>query len=218
MDKVERVWLIGNIETKDISSIRTDLARYGYHEVNIYIPTIKKLSKTHRGRKLFDEVPMVLNFGFFSIPLENVLNREYLKELRVKVQGIRFWVKDVCNPQYYHGIASVDDEEVIDMMKTQSDMSLFNEDVFDKINVGKQITLKGYPYEGIIAEITDSNRKKGTIKVRVEVNSLKLELDVQPENVFYSVYSDIDPNESMRENYLEDSFTYTVDEIFAKVI
>jgi len=217
MSKEDRVWLVGNIDTNDISSIRTDLARYGYHDVNIYIPTIKKLSKVHRGKKLFEEVPMMLNFGFFNIPLENVMNREYLKELRTKVQSLRFWVRDLCNPQWYHGLASVEEEEIIDMMKTQSEMSLFDNDVFDKVNIGKQITLKGYPYEGIIAEISEVNRKKDLIKVRVNVNSLRLELEVDPENVFYTVYSDISVEDRMKEAYLEDSFTYTVDEVFARI-
>lgn len=115
-------------------------------------------------------------------------------------------------------IAIVTEDEIANLLKASEYLSVFSEGIADQLREGQFITLKGYPYEGMPAEIVKIDRVKKQIKVRLLLECVIAEATVHYENIFYTVYSDY--SKPMRENSLDelgDRSSRTLDRIYANI-
>lgn len=100
------------------------------------------------------------------------------------------------------GIAT--NKEVQSMKDSAETISIFNEDDLKQITIGDFITLKGYPFDGLTAEVLEINSEKQYIKVNLGIDSIMREIQVSFENVIYTIYSGFDPDDNGKEKSIDE--------------
>lgn len=100
--------------------------------------------------------------------------------------------------------AIASNQEVENIKKSADEISLFNEEDLKQIKKGDLITLKGYPFEGLSAEVVEINFQKQFIKVNLGIDSIMKEVKVSFQNVIYTVYSGHDPESGVKEKSIEE--------------
>jgi hypothetical protein len=228
-----RVWLVAYIVRDYIPNVQKDLTKHGFDFVKVYIPTVKLLKKQFRGKNIYEEVPLLFNYGFFSIPFYKACDQETLLAMRKKIPCIYSWVKDtmslvarkptlrVDNTDLFKpDVAIIDEREIISLLQTSEYCSVFSEDSIDKLKPKDYLILKGYPYEGIPAEIVKIDKVTKQVKVKLLMESMMHEVSVTFDNVYYTVYSDYDAESPMstRDPSLEVMTTNKkVDKLYASI-
>lgn len=202
----ERVWCIAYINSNSLHLIEDDLSiKEEYKGIKPYIPTVKILKKVFKGKNEFDYVPLLFNYGFFKIPMYQALNPEFLIELKNNINCIYSWVRDITKPQeipiwdkkkkeiLYHKplitVAVATDGEIQRVIKSQNELTIFSKEDLKNITEGSVITLHGYPFDDIEAEILDINHSKEEVKVKLVTFQVQREIVVSFDNVFYTIYS-----------------------------
>jgi len=213
----KHVWVIAYINREFLHRVEEELKKYEYR-IDTYIPTVRVLKKKFKGKQMFEFVPLLFNYGFFKIRYEDACNPDYLMELRFRISAIYAWVKDPLanlnnttrlkkdNSNFYNGIpaaAIARDSEIAELNKNSENMDIYSSDDLDRFEKGDLITLKGYPFEDMPAELISINKNKKQIKVRLLLEALVKEVTVSYENVFYTVYQGYDDAVGKGDNYDE---------------
>lgn len=193
-------WVIAYIESTYISRVDDDLNRYPeYDEVQAYIPTVRILKKTFKGKQNFEEVPLLFNYGFFKIPRKYAIHPRFLEDLKANVPCIYAWVKDpqkmvrrkpegsvLTDKDVY--VATATSEEIAILVKNQTNFSIYDAGELGKFEAGTMITLKGYPWEGMEGTIISLDMSKREVTVEVEIFKAKKQVKMAFDNVFFTVY------------------------------
>lgn len=135
-------------------------------------------------------------------------------EKKVEEEGPKILKKKKEIPK----VAYVNEEEIANLIRVSESMSVFSDEIVTKLEIGQFITLKGYPYEGMPAEIVNINYTRKQIKVRLLLECMITEAVVHFENIFYTVYSDY--NMEQKEDSLDEidtKYKRNLDKIFAKI-
>lgn len=207
--KSRYLYCIFYLEKKHWRKIPDQLKEAGYKGIKCIVPTVNVLRKTSRGKMVFEDHPVLFNFGFIRIPRECAYSRPYLNKMRKKIAGIHSWLKDtqtlhprkkkirIDNPEDFDDfsiVATATRKQVIHYNKISRENKKYSLDDLVNVKPGQYITLRGYPYEGQGATIKEVNYKNRTIKVEVLILSGKLEILLPFDNVLYSVYMNYDPD------------------------
>jgi hypothetical protein len=115
-------------------------------------------------------------------------------------------------------VAIAKEEEIVELLKVSERASIFSDEIVDKLEIGSFITLRGYPYEGMPAEIVHINKKDKKVKVKLLLETIMAEVMVSFENIFYTVYSNYD--EELKETSLEELAlrgNRKIDKLFAQI-
>jgi transcription antitermination factor NusG len=193
-------WVIAYIDSKFIHQIIPQLARsQEYKEVEVYIPTVKVLKKKFKGKEQFDEVPLLFNYGFFKIPRKLAVYRNYLENLQQNVTAIHGWVKDpgkilkkrgaesMKGDDRYISIATATSDEIARLVKASLNIGAHSADDIDMIKPGDMIVLRGYPFEGVEAELVEVDKERKRVKVILSALWGK-QVEVSYDNVFFTIY------------------------------
>ena len=78
MKRIPYSYCIFYIERKYYQNINKELKEKGYKKVRAIIPTINVLKKTAKGKMIFEEVPILFNYGFIKMPTELAYSRPFL--------------------------------------------------------------------------------------------------------------------------------------------
>lgn len=196
---------IAYIDSSLMARVEEELNKYPeYLEVSAMIPTVKILKKTFKGKQTFEEVPLLFNYGFFKIPRHLAIKHKFLESLKNNISCIYAWVKD---PQKVIGmkphlrddgvsiyedrhipIATATGDEVANLISQSFSYSAHDSSDLGTAYPGMMITLRGYPWEDIPAEIVEINPKTREIKVKILIfQEIKLAL-VAFDNVFFTIY------------------------------
>lgn len=234
--KYDYIWVIAYINRDYVHRVETDLLKHGFGAIRVYIPTVRILKKQFKNKNIYDYVPLLFNYGFFQIPYNKACDVEFLKNLKEKIPAIYSWVVDpikVLNSkprlridnknnkriiEDIPKVATAREEEIVNLLKAAENMSVFSDKIVDKLEIGSFITLQGYPYEGMPAEIVEINKKQKCVKVRLLLETMITTATVSFENIFYTVYSDFD--KSHREDSLDrinEVGKRNLDKIYAKI-
>jgi hypothetical protein len=141
-------------------------------------------------------------------------NREKKESEEEEIDGVKVLKKPERIPQ----AAIAREEEITSLLKAAENMSVFSDGIISQLQEGSFITLQGYPYEGIPAEIVDINKSRKEVKVRLLLETMITTATVSFENIFYTVYSDFD--KSHREESLDKIDAMgkrNLDKIYAKI-
>ena len=115
-------------------------------------------------------------------------------------------------------IATATEEEIVALIKSAENQSVFSDGLVEQINIGDFLNLQGYPYDGMTAEVVDINKNKKTVKVRLLLETYITTAVVSFENIFYTVYSDFD--KSCKEQSLDEmdlKGKRNLDRIYARI-
>ena len=236
--KQDWVWIVAYINRDYVDSVENDLVVNGFSAVKVFIPTIRVLKKQFKNKNIYDYVPLLFNYGFFHMPYKQACEPQFLRELREKIPVIYAWVKDpiktlktapklrMDNKGVYENervemnteLAIVTEEEISNLLKTSEHLSVFSDSIADKLRVGEFLILKGYPYEGMPAEIVKIDKVNKKIKVKLLLECVITEATVHYENIFYTVYSDY--TKGARESSLdelEEGSNRRIDKLYAQI-
>jgi hypothetical protein len=213
---MEKIWLIAYINRDYIDKVDTDLKRFGFEDVKAYIPTVRLIKKQFKGKNQYEDVPLLFNYGFFNVSAFSIRTPGYISKLKDKIPAIYGWVKDPLqaiksrpalqvgngNSMPNSDVAMATEEEILTLLKTSEYLSVFSLEEMDRLKEGSFIILKGYPYEGMPAEIVSISKEKKTVKVKLLLETMMAEALVNFENIFYTVYNDFE--EEQKEQSLDE--------------
>lgn len=173
-------------------------------------------------RDLREKIPAI--YSWVSDPLKVIGEKPKLRmdnkdspekeEEEVNKDGIKILKKIHQIPR----IAIAREEEIVELLKAAENMSVFSDELVEKLQVGDFLTLQGYPYEGMPAEIINVNKNKKQVKVRLLLETMITTAMVSFENIFYTVYADFD--KASKEKSIDEIYERgkrSLDRIYAKI-
>ena len=192
---IEYLWCIAYINKTFIHTIGRDLESFGFADIKFNVPTVRVLKKRFKGKNFYEEVPLLFNYGFFRIPLDRARDKDYLQRMKVAINGIYNWLyrtqgslpKTCSIPPILVG--SIKMSELAKLKRVALENSIYAADEVDGLGVGKYIILRGYPFEGMLAEVVKIHSKKQMAKVNLLEGGLLNEVTVHFSNIFYSIYT-----------------------------
>lgn len=209
---VDHVWVIIYVETDNLKYLKRDMQKsINFRKLTPYIPTVKVLTKNFKGKPEYKEVPFLLNYGFIRMPLKDASSQEFLKYIKSHISSVLGFVRgqdystviDTNSLEHKLPIAIASDDEVTKVYTSSLNASIYSSDDLESLKPGSCITLHGYPFEGVLAEVIKINHSKKEVKVSVDIYKSKREVTVSFENVFYTVYNQTIET-PMRERSLEE--------------
>jgi len=222
--KTPYVYCICYLENKFYENIKSELIEKGYTRCKAIIPIVKILTKTSRSKDVYKKVPLLFNYGFIKIPTELAFNRDFMNKMKRDIDGIRGWVK---SPESLHPkkkklridnmdifddfsiVATATKEEVRRFQRLSRENKRFSVDNLINLRVGDYLVLKGYPYDGIDANILEVNHTTKKVKLLLFPENGKMEISLPFDSVIYSVYQNYDPDDLLvnRKEYDESKIT-----------
>lgn len=197
------------IERKYYDRINRELKEKGYDKIKAIIPTVSILKKTTKGKMVFEDVPVLFNYGFMRIPTELAYSRPFLNKLKRSISGIRTWLRDTETLHPRKKKARIDNAEDFDdfslvatcsrkdvrrFIRISKDNKRFSVEDLVNVEIGDYIVLRGYPYEGIDATVLEVDHLCKRVKVLIYPEMGKMEVWLPFDNVIYSVYQNYDPD------------------------
>lgn len=197
------------IERKYSDRINQELKEKGYDQLKAIIPTVNILKKTIKGKMVFEEVPVLFNYGFMRMPTEFAFSRPFLNKLKRNISGIRTWLKNTETMHQRKKKIRIDNSEDFDdfslvatcsrkdvrrFKRMAKENKKFSVDDLMNVSIGDYIVLKGYPYEGIDATVLEVDYINKMVKMLLYPERGRMEIWLPFDNVIYSVYQNYDPD------------------------
>jgi len=201
--QVPFTYCICRIDSKYWKTINSELVEKGYREIRCYVPVVNLLRKSRDKKDYFDEVPLLFNYGFIRMRTSLAYDRNFLTRLRKDITGINSFVKSLDYMHPKRQKKRIDNAEDFDdfskvatitkaQLRYYKGLSKANKiyslnDI--KVEVGEYVTLRKYPFEGLIAKIIDFNYSNHTAIVEIYPGQGSvLSLQLPFENIIYTVY------------------------------
>lgn len=214
-------WLIAYIDASKVDSVIKDLRKRGiYRDITGYIPTVRILSKQIKNKQIFEYIPLLFNYGFFKIPMPLATDVNFLIKFKEDIQCLYGWVRDPARTLRTKPTIRKDKQSVFDtnnipyaiaserditnMIISEELNSIYSSKDLENLEIGKIITLRGYPFDNIQAEIISINTHKKEVKVKLLLEALIKQVTVSFDNIFYTVYRAFDADKEMREQSLDE--------------
>lgn len=215
------------LETKYYKDINDRLRELGFSKgIKAIIPILKILKSTKRGKMLFEEVPILFNYGFLRIPTKMAFDRNFMNKLKRQVPGIRGWLKD-NEPMFpkkkkrridnaddwddFSKVATVPRKEVVRFKRLAKRNKSYSVEELMSLKIGDYIILQNYPFEGIEATIENIDYNERTVEVLMYPETGKLEIKLPFEDIFYTIYKNYDPDKFIGEDKEFNPNQYTQD-------
>ena len=202
---MERLITIIKINSQALGDEMDDLRRFdewGFKHINYHIPKITVLKRVVNKGHEFVEKPLLFNYGFLEMPMEYARNYTTLSTLRTMSRLIQGYFRkseqdlklELLNAEadglpYYMPILvkTITKDELDRLAQVAREINVY--DSVQELSEGAYIVLKGYPFEGLGAEVLETSTS-GKIKVKLIESGLIVRM--QPDNVYYSPYEDQD--------------------------
>lgn len=206
------------LENKYYKTINSDLKECGYHHIRAIIPTVRFIKKnSSRGKEVYQEEPILFNYGFMKIPTKLIYDRLFLNKLKRNISGIRSWLKHneplhrkrgkkarVDNAEDfddYSQVATVPYSEVRRFIAISRENNHLSRADISTVRVGDYIMLRHYPYIGADAVVLEVDKSKSRIFLQIYPQSSKIETWLPTDMVIYSVYENYDPRKLLADQY-----------------
>ena len=204
------VYCIFYLEKKLYRGIKEQLQAAGYAQLKAIVPMVKVLKKTVKGKMVYEEEPILFNYGFIKMPTKFAFSRSFLNKVKKQIPGIHHWLKDTETLHPKKKKARIDNAEDFDdfslvatcprkdvrrFMKIAQENQNYSVDDLVKIQPGNFVQLTGYPYEGMSAKIlaVDFEEREVTLSMHTLMGH-SMEMKLPFDNVIYSVYKNYDPD------------------------
>lgn len=210
MKKTPYTYCVCRIDKKSWEYIAEDLKIRGYKHIKPVIPTISILKKSKANKNYYEQIPLLFNYGFIKMPIYRAYDRQFLFKLKKEIPGIVGWVHDLggMHPKKirkridnaedwddFSKVAVISKKEVKYYRELSKKNKIYSLEDITRIHIGDYITLRGYPFEGIGAEIKDINLNTKMVDLTIfPGRDSTLNIKVPLDNVIYTVYSDFDEN------------------------
>lgn len=214
--KIPYSYCIFYVEEKHKDTINKELKEKGYQNIKAIIPYIKILKKTIKGKMVYEDVPLLFNYGFIKMPTELAYSRYYLNKLKRQISGIRGWLKstETLHPRKkkvridnvedfddFSIVATCTKEDVRRFRRLARENKSFSVDDLLNLKIGDYVVLKGYPFEGIDATVLNIDYVNKIVECLLYPQNGKMVIKLPFDNVLYSVYQNFDANKLYANSY-----------------
>lgn len=201
------VYCICRIDRKNWKYINQDLLSRGYNDIKAYIPTVKILKKVKGNTNVFEEIPLLFNYGFIKMRTDKAFDRQFLLKLKKEIPGIMNWLKSletifpkkkkarIDNYEDFDDfsiVATVSKKEYLYYKKLSKRNTIYSSNDIVNLTVGSYVILRGYPFEGIPAKVLEVNLLLKKVNVALYPDRGSLEIQISFDNILYSIYNDYD--------------------------
>lgn len=161
-----------------------------------------------------EDIPGILGWLFLSTG-EVLYRRRKLKDRFIELypdiddedvedKFANFYLKKIIK------VKTVPYQEVCRLMDICENFSIFSSEDLDRIKIGDFITLRGYPFDNMYAEVLEINDKSKSVTVSISGLGYVREVKVSYDNLYYTIYSGLD--ESLSNLFLENSYNLSNNE------
>lgn len=201
------VYCICRIDRKNWKYINQDLLSRGYNDIKAYIPTVKILKKVKGNTNVFEEIPLLFNYGFIKMRTDKAFDRQFLLKLKKEIPGIMNWLKSletifpkkkkakIDNYEDFDDfsiVATVSKKEYLYYKRLSKRNTIYSSNDIVNLTVGSYVILRGYPFEGIPAKVLEVNLLLKKVNVALYPDRGSLEIQISFDNILYSIYNDYD--------------------------
>lgn len=203
------VYLYGifRLNKKYWTTINDDLKSRGYKNIRVFIPTIQILKKVKSGKKYYEEVPLLFNYGFIRMRSDKIYDRPFLMKLSKSIPGILGWLRsletmhprkkkkridNVMDWDDFSKIAIVPRKLIRYYKKLSKNNDVHSLNDIVKLKIGDYIELKGYPFEGLGAIVKEVNLNTQMVTIEISTGRNSIVLQLSMDQVLYSIYNDYD--------------------------
>jgi len=217
MAKVPMVWVACYVNIDRLHTLSRDLHKYTkYKKVEAFIPKVKIIKKKFKGKNHYEEIPLMLNYGLFRVPRYFIPNPYFLVEMKKDIECIYNWLTDVTIPKnepvIHYGeilynpmrVAVIKAHEIAPLAEAAKINSIYTAKDLDTLYPGKIITLRGYPFDNIEAEILKINPLKREVEVKLILFASIKVVKVAFDNIFFTIYQSQYLDSAMKEQSIED--------------
>ena len=203
-------WCIFNINNKHCLTIAKELKEKGYDKlgVKVSLPTVSILRKRQKGKDIYEDVPLLFNYGFVKMPTEMAYSRPLLRKLTRDITGICSWVKsnDTMHEKKlrrridgedfddFSKVAIASNNEVRRFKRMSRENKVYQADEIINLSIDSYVVLRGYPFNGVNATIKEVNLVTKEITVMLYPGNTNMIVKLPMDNVVYSIYQNYDEN------------------------
>lgn len=215
MKHISYQWVIFHLDSKYYKTINQELKDKGFKHIRAVIPTISILKKRYKGKDIYEEVPILFNYGFMKMPTEKAFSRVFLNKLKKSISGIHSFVKSLESMHPKKKRARIDNAEDFDdfsivatvpykdvrrFRRLSKQNNIYSADELVSIPIGSYVILKGYPFEGVPANVLDINMSTKRVKLLLYPEGGNMVINLPLENVIYSIYTNFNENKLYANN------------------
>lgn len=202
-------WCIFYINSKFVDTIKKNLIEEGYDDIKCCVPSVSVLKKRSKGKDIYEDVPILFNYGFIRIPTRKAYSRAFLNKLKRDINGIHSWVK---SPETMHSkklrkrtdnaedfddfsiVATVSRQTITRLKRLAKENLIHINDEIANLTIGSYITLTGYPFDGVPANVLNVSLSRKEVELLLYPENGKMVVKLPLDNVAYTVYRDHDPD------------------------
>lgn len=208
-------WCVFRLDNKNFLGIEKEMRSKGYLEAKVFIPTLSILKKRSKGKDIYEQVPLLFNYGFMRLPREKAYSRPFIKKLQKDILGIVCFLnsleglhtkkkrKRVDGEEFddFSVVAMVTPKQVREFKKLSKQNQIYTFEDISSVSEGDYITLRGYPFNGVEATVKEINLKNQLVKVCLYPNNGNMEVYIPFDNLIYSIYHNFDDNKLLCNSY-----------------
>lgn len=210
MKRPPYTYAICRLDHKFWPYINQELKDRGYKHIRAIIPVVKVPLRSKAGHNDYKEVPLLFNYGFIRMTTEKAFNRQFLRKLKIQIPGITGWVHNTVTMHPRKQRKRIDNAEDWDDFSQvatvkKSDIKFYrrmarSKNIYSKadvinLKIGEYITLHGYPFEGMGAQVLDINLTTKYISLGIPMGKGNIEVQMPLDQVLYSIYNDFNEEE-----------------------
>lgn len=194
------VWVVCYLNLADAVDIEANLAKKyrRYMDIEVFIPTIRVLTKTFKRKDEYQEVPLLLNYGFIKVPRHFIYNDELMRILKRDVKAIFQFLKNPSREDTRKKrmkkipvVATVTQHEIDTLVAECKNKSAYSQKQADDLKPGQIVTLRTYPFDGVLVEISqiDPGRKQAKVKILSDMAKIAPSITISFDHLFYTIYN-----------------------------
>lgn len=215
MKRPPYTYAICRLDHKFWPYINQELKDRGYKHIRAIIPVVKVPLRSKAGHNDYKEVPLLFNYGFIRMNTERAFNRQFLRKLKTQIPGITGWVHNTVTMHPRKQRKRIDNAEDWDDFSQvatvkKSDIKFYrrmarSKNIYSKtdvinLKIGEYITLHGYPFEGMGAQVLDINLTTKYISLGIPMGKGNIEVQMPLDQVLYSIYNDFNEEEFINQS------------------
>lgn len=215
MKRPPYTYAICRLDHKFWPYINQELKDRGYKHIRAIIPVVKVPLRSKAGHNDYKEVPLLFNYGFIRMNTEKAFNRQFLRKLKTQIPGITGWVhntvtmhprkqrKRIDNAEDWDDfsqVATVKKSDIKFYRRMARSKNIYSKSDIINLKIGEYITLHGYPFEGMGAQVLDINLTTKYISLGIPMGKGNIEVQMPLDQVLYSIYNDFNEEEFINQS------------------
>jgi len=217
------LWAVASIDFKKVKNLKRELAKFKL-DIEYRIPCVQVCRKHVKNKPVIEDVPILFHYGFFKLPFDIASDLDRLSKIQDQLTCLNKWmymrdadreflrrkavkqIKERITKDFdakHHidikiiQVKTVREQDVERLESICKHYSIYSGEDILALKKGQEIYLKGYPFDGMKAEVVSVSIAHqtavvllGTLIMGDQVVYKQVTLPFS--NIFYSIYENFD--------------------------